>query len=210
MQYKNYVRVPTMLLTSHAPSTTLTLPRGTSVAQSHFPLQLVTMEFALTSSKYLHLYDHHKLISVYPLLVQIFLVMGNFRIVYILVSNFNVLGTFSAPIDHNTGAINHFVNVDFDFIATNAIKCTFLSQRFRTQKSCVIEYGPKGGKQCNSQLSQILSSSKGNPITSDTVNIDLHPSTRHGTEYCYQLTVSDGMTTVIVSGTFAGTCCTCG
>ena len=134
--------------------------------------------------------------------------MGSILIVYILVSNFKFLGTFQST-DLNTGAFNHFVDIDFDFIPTNAMKCTFLNQRFGTQKSCAIEYRPKGEKQCKSQLSQIPSSSKGNPITSDTMNIDLHPSTRHGTEYCYQLTASDGMTTVVVSGTFAGTCCPC-
>ena len=75
-----------MLLTSHTPSITLTLPRATSVAQSHFLLQLVMMEFVLTSLKYLHLYAHHKLTSAYLLSLQIFLVMDNFRIVYILVS----------------------------------------------------------------------------------------------------------------------------
>ena len=124
------------------------------------------------------------------------------------VLSFQCLDIFSAPIDLNTGAINHFIDINFDYIATNAIKCTFLNQRFGTQKSCAIEYEPKGGEQCNSQLS-LISSSKGNPITSDTVNIGLHLSTRYGTEYCYQLTASDGITTVVVSGIFAGTCCPC-
>ena len=143
-----------MLLTSHTPSITLTLPRAISVAQSHFLLQLVRMEFVLTSLKYLHLYAHHKLTSAYLLSLQIFLVMDNFRIVYILVSViFNFLPVLLLPIDLNIDAINHFIDIDFDFVATNAIKCTFLHQRFGTQKSCAIEYGPKGGEQCNSQLS---------------------------------------------------------
>ena len=41
---------------------------------------------------------------------------------------------------------------------------------------------------------------------SDIVNINPHPLTRYGIEYCYKLTASDGTTTVIVNGTFAGTC----
>ena len=45
----DYFRVPTILLIPHTPSTTLTLPRATSVTQSHFLLQLVMMEFVLTS-----------------------------------------------------------------------------------------------------------------------------------------------------------------
>ena len=41
---------------------------------------------------------------------------------------------------------------------------------------------------------------------SNIVNINPHPLTRYGIEYCYKLTASDGITTVIVNGTFAGTC----
>ena len=90
------IRVPTILLTSHTPSTMLILPRATSVAQSHFLLQLVRMKSVLTSLKYLHLYAHRKLISAYLPLLQIFLAMGSILIVYILVSNFKFLGTFQS------------------------------------------------------------------------------------------------------------------
>ena len=41
---------------------------------------------------------------------------------------------------------------------------------------------------------------------SNIVNINPHPLTRYGIEYCYKHTASDGTTTVIVIGTFAGTC----
>ena len=67
-----------MLLTSHTPSTTLILPLVTCVAQSHYQLHLVMMDFVLVCLKYLHLYAHHKLISVCLLLPQTFLAMGSF------------------------------------------------------------------------------------------------------------------------------------
>ena len=75
-----------------------------------------------------------------------------------------------------------------------------------TQKSCAIEYGPKLETQCGK--SQLSLSSNGNPNMprSDIVNIGLHPLIEYGVEYCYQLTASDGITTVVVNGTFAGTC----
>ena len=91
-----------MLPTSHTPSTTLTLPLVPSVAQSHFLLQLVMTECVLMCLKYLHLYAHHKLTSVYLPLLQIFSATDNFLIVYILVMivvNITFLSVCSVSID---------------------------------------------------------------------------------------------------------------
>ena len=67
-------------------------------------------------------------------------------------------------------------------------------------KLCGIEYGPKQGAQCSSDLP---SSNSGN-TTSDTVLIHLQPSNHHNFEHCYHLTASDGIRTVAVVGTFTG------
>ena len=68
-------------------------------------------------------------------------------------------------------------------------------------KSCRIDYGPKQGAQCSSDLS---SSSSGNTTASDTVHIHLQPLSHHNSEHCYHLTASDGIQTVAVVGTFTG------
>ena len=75
-----------------------------------------------------------------------------------------------------------------------------MNHRATTLKSCAIKYGPKVGTQCTN----LSLSSRGNSITSDTVNINLHPSTKYEIEYCYHLIASDGISTVFINGTFAG------
>ena len=78
----------------------------------------------------------------------------------------------------------------------------FPNQRVNVMKSCGIHYGPKTMTECYSN--NLSLSSEGNPSTSDTVHIHLHPSSYHGAVYCYRLTASDGINTVVETGTFTG------
>ena len=65
-----------MLLNSRTPSTILTLPLVTVVAQLYSQLHLVMMESVPVCLKSLHLYANNKLISVCLLLLQMYLEMG--------------------------------------------------------------------------------------------------------------------------------------
>ena len=108
----------------------------------------------------------------------------------------------SSILVEHTDAINHFVKIEFDFTATNAVKCTFLNQKGNAMKSCGIDYGSRNMIQCYSN--NLSLSSEGNPTTSDTVHVHLHPSIYYGVVYCYRLTASYGINTVVVTGTFTG------
>ena len=82
------------------------------------------------------------------------------------------------------------------------MKCIFFNGRTNVNKTCRIDYGPKNSTECN--INALFLHSEGNPTTSNTVPVNLHPSNFFEIVHCYHLIANDGVTTTAIIGTITG------